>query len=200
MDKIIKILKKIKIRNILILIILLAFNTYAWFIYTTKVSAQLTAHVSAWDVQFVAKDGGVTSNALIVVERICPGMETFEHIIEVKNRGEVNVQLGYDIQSLKIMDEYYEASDTSGLTSQDLETKMLSEYPFKIKIEKDDTNLITGTGDGQFKITVEWPFESGNVELDTYYGNKAYQYYSTNPGTNAIELSLTLKASQTAWQ
>ena len=56
MSKFIKILKKIKIRNIIILIVLLMFNTYAWFIYTTKVSTDLTAHVSAWNVDFVAKE------------------------------------------------------------------------------------------------------------------------------------------------
>lgn len=56
MNKIIKILKKIKLRNLIVLIILLAFNTYAWFIYTTRVSSELTAHVSSWDVEFIAKE------------------------------------------------------------------------------------------------------------------------------------------------
>ncbi len=56
MSKVIKVLKKIKLRNLLILIVLLAFNTYAWFVYTTKVSTGLNAHVSAWDVEFVGKN------------------------------------------------------------------------------------------------------------------------------------------------
>ena len=196
MEKIVKILKKIKLRNILILLLLLAINTYAWFIYTTKVSASLTAHVSAWDVEFVAKEVGISSNLLIEVDRIYPGMETFERIVEVKNRGEVNVALSYDIESLKIMDEYYEVSETSGLTSQDIETKMTTDYPFKIKIQKDDSGLLAGTADGQFKITVEWPYESGDDELDTLWGNKAYQYYSLNPGAKCIELKLRLNATQ----
>lgn len=196
MEKIVKILKKIKLRNILILILLLAFNTYAWFIYTTKVSASLTAHVSAWDVEFVAKEGGVSSNLLIEVERIYPGMDPFEKIVEVKNRGEVNVALSYEIESLKIMDEYYEVTDDSGLTSQDIEAIMDTKYPFKIKIQKEDAGLLNGTADGQFKITVEWPYESGNDELDTKWGNKAYEYYSLNPGAKCIELKLRLKATQ----
>ena len=123
-------------------------------------------------------------------------METFERIVEVKNRGEVNVALSYDIESLKIMDEYYEVSETSGLTSQDIETKMTTDYPFKIKIQKDDSGLLAGTADGQFKITVEWPYESGDDELDTLWGNKAYQYYSLNPGAKCIELKLRLNATQ----
>ena len=53
MNKFIKILKKIKIRNIIILIVLLMFNTYAWFIYATKVSMNLSVHVSSLNVEFV---------------------------------------------------------------------------------------------------------------------------------------------------
>ena len=56
MGKVNRILKKIKIKNLVILICLLAFNTYAWFIYTTKVSLDMTAHVSSWDVDFISKE------------------------------------------------------------------------------------------------------------------------------------------------
>lgn len=196
MSKFLKIIKKIKLRNLIILVVLLAFNTYAWFIYTTKVSLDLTAHVSAWDVQFVSKEGGITSNMLIEVERVCPGMDNFEKIIEVNNRGEVGATLSYEIESLKIMGNTLEVSETSGLTSEDIENKMKTEYPFKINIEKDDEGLVSGTGNGSFRITVEWPFESGDDAKDTEWGNRAYEYYSLHPGENCIELKLILKATQ----
>lgn len=196
MSKFLKIIKKIKLRNLIILVVLLAFNTYAWFIYTTKVSLDLTAHVSAWDVEFVSKEGGITSNMLIEVERVCPGMDKFEKIIEVNNRGEVGATLSYEIESLKIMGNTLEVSETSGLTSEDIENKMKTEYPFKINIEKDDEGLVNGTGNGSFRITVEWPFESGDDAKDTEWGNRAYEYYSLHPGENCIELKLILKATQ----
>lgn len=196
MSKFLKIIKKIKLRNLIILVVLLAFNTYAWFIYTTKVSLDLTAHVSAWDVQFVSKEGGITSNMLIEVERVCPGMDNFEKIIEVNNRGEVGATLSYEIESLKIMGNTLEVSETSGLTSEDIENKMKNDYPFKINIEKDDEGLVNGTGNGSFRITVEWPFESGDDVKDTEWGNRAYEYYSLHPGENCIELKLILKATQ----
>ena len=196
MSKFLKIIKKIKLRNLIILVVLLAFNTYAWFIYTTKVSLDLTAHVSAWDVEFVSKEGGITSNMLIEVERVCPGMDNFEKIIEVNNRGEVGATLSYEIESLKIMGNTLEVSETSGLTSEDIENKMKTEYPFKINIEKDDEGLVSGTGNGSFRITVEWPFESGDNAKDTEWGNRAYEYYSLHPGENCIELKLILKATQ----
>lgn len=196
MEKLVKTLKKIKIRNILILVILLVFNTYAWFIYTTKVSLDLTAHVSAWNVEFVGKDGGVTTESTIDVERIYPGMDDFEHIIEVKNRGEVNVGLEYEINSVKIMDQLYEVTEDGTLTSQELEDKIKNDYPFKIKIEKDDAELEQGQGNGNFRITVTWPYESGDDTTDTKWGEKAYRYYSVNPDEKCIQIKLTLKAVQ----
>lgn len=76
MKMIVKILKKIKIRNILIL--LLIFNTYAWFVYATKVSSSMSVHVSSWNVEFSIGEDETVTNILIKVERVYPGMETFE--------------------------------------------------------------------------------------------------------------------------
>ena len=196
MHKVLKIMKKIKIRNLIILILLLVFNAYAWFVYTTRVSLDLSAHVSSWDVQFVAKDGGVSSDMIIKVEKVYPGMEDFEKIIEVQNRGEVNVELSYEIESVRIMDETIEKNDETGVTSESIEEKLKNDYPFKINIVKDDSNLITGSGNGSFKITVVWPYESGDDEADTNWGRKAYEYYENNPDKEFIELKLVLKATQ----
>ena len=137
MQKVLKILKKVKLRNILILIVLLAFNAYAWFIYTTKVSLDLTAHVSAWDVQFVAKEGGIFSHLDVNVDRVYPGMEDYERIVNVQNKGELNVKLSYEINSIRIMDDVYEVNEETGLTSEEIEEKIKNDYPFKINIVKD---------------------------------------------------------------
>lgn len=196
MEKIIKVFKKIKIKNLIILIFLLIFNTYAWFIYATKVNTDLSVHVSSWNVEFVTGTGDITTNIEIVVDRIYPGMETFEKTIEVHNKGETEAALSYEIESLKIMDQTFEVSEESGLTTQDIENKIKTEYPFKINIEKSSDELAEGTKDGYFKITVEWPFDSGDDEKDTIWGNKAYEYYALNPGEKCIDLKLKLIATQ----
>ena len=54
------------------------FNTYAWFIYATKVDTSLSVHVSSWNVEFVSLGGESIKDLVIEVERIYPGMETFE--------------------------------------------------------------------------------------------------------------------------
>ena len=73
---------------------------------------------------------------------------------------------------------------------------MNTEYPFKIKIEKDDTLLSEGTGNGTFTISLDWEFESGDDEADTNWGNRAYEFYSLHPGENSIEIKMTLMATQ----
>ena len=146
--------------------------------------------------EFVTGTGDITTNIEIVVDRIYPGMETFEKTIEVHNKGETEAALSYEIESLKIMDQTFEVSEESGLTTQDIENKIKSEYPFKINIEKSSDELAEGTKDGYFKITVEWPVDSGDDEKDTIWGNKAYEYYALNPGEKCIDLKLKLIATQ----
>ena len=194
MERLVKILKKIKIKNIIVLILLLVFNTYAWFIYATKVSSSLSVHVSSWNVEFSIGEDETVTNIIIEVERVFPGMETFEKNVTVRNKGEIKAELDYEIISLKVMDESYRIGEN--ITMEELENKMKTDYPFKINVTKDDTLLKEGIGEGLFSVDVEWPFESGNDELDTLWGNKAYEYYSLNPGEKSIEIEIKLSAKQ----
>ena len=196
MEKIVKVLKKIKLRNLIILLVLLVVNTFAWFIYATRVSLDLSVHVSSWNVEFISGEEQITSNMQILVERIYPGMDTFEKEIEVHNKGETPAILTYEIKSLEIMGEKFEANEDTGLTSDDIEQKVEQEYPFKISISTDGNSELNSNEKGSFKVTVHWLFESGNDNLDTYWGNKAYEYYSLNPGKESIVLNLELIATQ----
>lgn len=198
MEKIVRILKKIKIKNIVILILLLTFNAYAWFIYATRVSSSLSVHVSSWNVEFSVGEDETVTEILIEVERIFPGMETYEKTITVKNKGEIRAQLGYEVRGLKIMDESYKVGEN--ITMEELENKIKTDYPFKINIVKEDSSLQQGTGEGTITVTVEWPFESGDDQLDTLWGNKAYEYYSLNPGEKSILIDVVLTAQQIAEQ
>lgn len=196
MQKFIKILKKVKIRNMLILILLLIFNTYAWFIYATRVDTDITAHVSSWNVEFKVADQVVTTNLVVAIGRIYPGMDRFEKVVEVHNKGETKAVLNYEIQEFTVMGETFTVDEENGPTTQDIVDKMNTEYPFKIKIEKDDSLISEGTGDGTFTISLDWDFESGDDETDTTWGNKAYEFYSLHPGENSIEIKMTLMATQ----
>ena len=194
METLVKVLKKIKIKNIIILILLIVFNTYAWFIYATRVSSEISVHISSWNVEFSVGEDETITNLIITVERIFPGMETTEKNVAVRNKGEIKAELDYKIMSLKVLDESYTVGEN--ITQEELVNKITNEYPFKIIVSKDDTLLREGTGEGAFCVTVEWPFESGNDELDTLWGNKAYEYYSTNAEAKSIEIAIDLIAQQ----
>lgn len=194
MEKLVKILKKVKIKNIIILILLFIFNTYAWFIYATRVSSDLSVHISSWNVEFTVGEDETVTNIVIAVERIYPGMETVEDGVTVKNKGEIKAELDYEILSLKVMGESYKVGEN--ITAEELENKIKTDYPFKISVSKDDSLLSEGIGEGKFTVIVEWPFESGDDELDTLWGNNAYEYYSKNPNAKSIEIELKLIAQQ----
>ena len=194
MKKIYKIIKKIKLRHLIILLFLLMFNTYAWFIYTTKVNTTIDAHVSSWNVEFISKEGGVESNLLVSVDKIYPGMTPFEYDVNVKNEGEMKAKLDYEIRTIRIMDDNYIVSDT--LSSQEIENQIKQKYPFKINIISNDSKMDPNGGTGNFKIIVSWDYESGDDSKDTEYGNKAYQFYKDNPDEKTIEMNLILKAVQ----
>ena len=132
----IKILKKIKIRSLVILILLLGFNTYAWFIYATRVASDISVHISSWNVEFSVGENGNVTNLIIDVERIYPGMENEEKVVTVKNTGEIKAELEYQLNSLKVLDDYYKVGEN--ITDEELLNKINKEYPFKINVTKDD--------------------------------------------------------------
>ena len=136
MNKIIKIMKKVKIKNILLLIVLLAFNAYAWFLFTTRATMDLSAHVSSWNVEFVPQGGVASSNITVTVDNIYPGMPNYERTVRVNNRGEIAADLSYEVSRLKVLNDNYTAG-TSGITSDTLKTRMQSSYPFTITVTTD---------------------------------------------------------------
>lgn len=194
MEKIVRILKKIQIKNILILIVLLVFNSYAWFIYATRANSSLDVHISSWNVEFLLGEEETFTNVLIEVEQIYPGMEKFVKNITVRNKGEIKAHLDYHINYLKIMGDEFRVGEN--ITYEELEEKIKTEYPFKINVSKEEHELVSGTGEGKFTVTVEWPFESGNDEADTVWGNRAYEYNIANPNGKIMEIELELTAKQ----
>lgn len=192
-NAIIYLLKKIRIRHLIVLIILLAFNTYAWFIYSTKVSAGLSSHVSSWNVSFEVGETESNTNITIDVNKIYPGMQNFSKVITVHNRGEVAADLKYKVKSYTLLGSTYETSET--ITSEALENQLKTIYPFKFNVATSNGNVQSDT-DGTFTITVEWPFESGNDITDTYWGGTAYDYYASHPDDISLHIELELIAQQ----
>ena len=196
MDKFIKIIKKIKIRSLIFLIFLLILNTYAWFVYSTRVSSGISAHVSAWNVQFIAGGGTETNDVIIEVSNVYPGMTTFKKDIDVYNKGDSSAVLSYEIEELRVMDQVYRVGEN--ITKQQLENLLVNEYPFKIYVSKLNFGEIQGNPNaGRFTVNVGWAYESGDDAKDTLWGNRAYEFKKQNPNKSSIEAKIKLIAEQT---
>lgn len=196
MNKVLRIIKKIKLRNLIILILLLSFSSYAWMIFVTKVSTGISAHVTSWNFDFVLGDAETTTEIVFDVEQIYPGMQDYVKEIRVRNNGEMAGKLSYEVKKIVILGTPYVVSET--LTSEQLLQKMETEFPFHLQLAVDGEtdNVIPAKGTKNVKFSLVWPYDSGNDELDTEWGENAYDYYKNNPGGYCVHIELILKVTQ----
>ena len=206
----------IRIRTVLLLIMTLLVNTYAWFIYVSTVSMDISMHVKNWDFELSA--GSTSENFEFNVEEIYPGMVEASKEINAKNNGETIADLSCEVTYLKVLgteyvegEEYVENGVTNVYTSDKL-FEILNSYPFKVEIYIDgelyDGTVIPMSKNDVTTITfkINWEYERGETPeeiaeadaLDTYWGNKAYDFAQTNPDDYSIEVKINVKAVQTS--
>ena len=184
--------RNIRIRTIFLLILSLSCNTFAWFVYNTKVENSLTTSVKAWHVSFEDSNNDSIKYMEFNVDYIYPGMTEYTNYITVTNDGETKAQINYEIEELRILDKNYSNED---YTQEKLNNIIDNNYPFKIEfsINKDVLNIHEVA---TFNVKVNWPYESNNDELDTLYGNKSYEYKQNYPDKSGISIKLKLSVSQ----
>ena len=188
-----RLLKKIKLRTLLMLAILLSCNTFAWFIYATKVSNNISAYVRSWKVNFIVGDNNIEETLSFDIESVYPGMPDTEQVITAENDSDLRANLEYEIVSASILGETY---TTDTMTSAEIEELIKIKYPFKLNIEIENGSMEAKGGKDNIKFNFTWPFESGDDELDTKWGYKAYQYKEENPDSKSIILIIKVTATQ----
>ena len=189
------ILKRISPGTLLLLAVTLAANGFAWFVYTTKVEGGITAHVRAWDIQFVVGNTPLTQEVDFDVNDVYPGMETFTDSIVATNKGEEPAVFSYEIVSATILGTTYVVDEN--LTSEELLYNLEHNYPFVISFTTSSEAISANGGESAFLFNFSWPYESGDDILDTSWGNMAYDYYQASPLGTAISLKIKLTAVQT---
>ncbi len=195
LKKVLKIIKeKVKIRTMLLLIVFLSFNAYAWFIYATKASVGVSAHVSSWNIEFKTGENQTVTNMEFDVGRIYPGMEKYTKELSIKNSGEINATISYKIKKIEILGDIYEVNET--ITSDNLLNMLRNDFPFKFDIIVLNGSVVEENGSSTITISLEWPFESGNDLVDTSWGERAYEYYSINPTSKSFHVELEIEATQ----
>lgn len=198
-------LKKNKIFILVLLILFLTTNTYAWFIYNKIVSSDITGHVKAWDLSL---DGEQEESLTFEIGDMYPGMATFEKKFTLVNNGDVSASVSLAINSLQILgDTYIPNNNVPGETSQDYINKLQNDYPFIVTFSASGDNVTSGSS-VDITFRVEWPFESTRQntgmtpdeldEWDTEWGEKAYEFKQSPQynGNNSIVLVLGIQSSQ----
>lgn len=188
------IVKRTRLSTLIMLIITLTSSSFAWFIYATKVSTGVSAYIEAWNIKFTAEENNIEEEVSFVIDKVYPGMADDTKSITVYNMGDKIADVQYRLISAKILGVPYIVDEL--LTSELLENKLASEFPFKITFNLTQEQVNPMSGYTTFSVTVKWPYESGNDELDTFWGNKAYLFSSNNPDDPSIELKVMVSAIQ----
>lgn len=203
-------LKLVSPGHIIILILLIAFNSFAWFVFNSKVSTGMNVHVSAWNIEFSVDKQTIEEDFTFDITNAQPGMDDFIKTITVRNKSAVTAEISYEIKEVDIMNEKRivsdttktqdtntTSSDTNTYTSAELENDLANNYPFKITFSfVNDSSTIETNQEGGLSLTMKWALDSGNDELDTEWGEKAYNFSQTNPDDAMIHILVKVKVEQ----
>ena len=189
-----KLFKKVKLRTIFLLAITLASNSFAWFVYTTKVSSNISAKVREWNVTFDVNGQTVEKTIEINIDSLYPGMESYNQTLTASNSGEARAQITYEVITAKVLGDDLM---TLGYTDAEIVNYLRSNYPFSIDFNVSN-DIIQSNGEETITISVSWPYESGHDEEDTKWGSLAYTYHQNYPDIPSIDLSIKITAYQIA--
>jgi len=185
--------KRVNLRTLLVLVLLLAANSYAWFIYNTKVDVGLSARVQGWSIIFTTGETDISEMVEYDIAAMYPGMETYRQSISVNNRGDTKAVLSHEIISVSIMGEKFYVNQP--YSSEELLHRLATYYPFKINMFYTNGELAPD-GISIWNLDVSWAFESGDDELDTYWGTRAYHFHQEHPNQPSIRIELLIRATQ----
>ena len=194
LELIVRVFKKARLSTLLLLILLFASNSFAWFIYSTRVQNNISAHVRAWSVAFEIGNDPAINYINIDITDVYPGMTNYVREIKASNHGDSPATLTYEILSARIFGQTYEAGH--GYTSASLANKLANDYPFKINVTLSTNVIAVGDHNQKYTISVTWPYESGNDDLDTYWGVTAYDFHQNYPTQSSIFLQIKIVATQ----
>lgn len=170
--------------------------TLAWFVYSGLSSMTTEVNVKAWYIE-LQKDGKEISNNIVVsLDDLYPGMETMEEEIKIKNLGDSDAQVKYEISSIRILDaaaDNFVVNET--ITSQFVEDKISHDYPFHINIDLSKNYILSQTDEAIFKVSISWPLDSGDDEWDSLWGTKAYKFKKNEADKKALDKNYQIKAS-----
>ncbi len=184
--------RSMRFRIIILLGIMLTFNTLAWFIYSSSISNSITTSVKAWQIEFEQNDESFQF-IYFDIDDLYPGMPDYNNTINIVNYGETQATVEYEIIEMRLLDNTY---TNTTYTSAQMESMLKNDYPFEISLSVTPAIIPPETGSADFEVNVNWPFENNNDALDTQWGHDSYSYKQANPTLNQITITIKLTAKQ----
>lgn len=196
---------RVKLYFVFIFLIMLITSIYAWS-KASPVSSinNLQGVVNSWGIEFYVGEEEVLEDYVTFnADEFFPGMQEKHQIVSVHNVGSRPVKVQLEITSVKLFGEEIleELKSTGNITETDDSFTLFSsekEYPFDVYIKyrknlepKDENNIETSIGN--IDCNFSWKYSTGNDDLDTEYGEKAFDFYKNNQ-SDAIEVTLKITA------
>lgn len=180
------------------------FTTFAWFAYSGLRNVSTEIDVKTWYIEISKSGNVVTNNIVITLDDVYPGMETVDEIVNIENKGDSDAKLSYKIISARILDS--EISGANLENDEYLVDALSHEYPFHVNIDLGKQYISQGNDSSTFEVSVSWPLDSGNDQLDTIWGMNAYNFQQSeenklkeNPAYEvkpAIQIVISITAEQ----
>ena len=167
---------KLNILSLFFIAVSLMSITLAWFAYSGIANTAAEVDVKAWYIEFKKDNAKVSNEIVLSLSDIYPGMDPVTERVNIKNLGDTDASLSYSITSARVLDE--ELDTTNGSTDF-IADKLSHDYPFHVNIDLSKDFVKAKDDVSQFEISISWPLDSANNELDSTWGNAAYAFQAT---------------------
>lgn len=181
---------KLNLLSLFFIAVSLTSITLAWFAYSGIASVDTEIDVKAWYIEFQKDNTAVTNNIVISLSDIYPGMDTVSEKVDINNMGDSDAEISYKIESARILDE-----DLVGLDHLALEDKLSHDYPFHLNINLSNNYATAKDGHSQIEVSVSWPLDFDNDEVDSEWGNKAFAFQKSENDKFNLDPNYQIRSS-----
>ena len=164
---------KLNILSLFFIAVSLMSITLAWFAYSGIANTAAEVDVKAWYIEFEKDNAKVSNEIVLSLSDIYPGMDPVTERVNIKNLGDTDASLSYSITSARVLDEEL---DTTNVSTDVVADKLSHDYPFHVNIDLSKDFVRAKDDVSQFQISISWPLDSANNELDSTWGNAAYAF------------------------
>lgn len=184
--------KRTKLFSILMILTLLSVNAYAWFIYISESSFELSANIVSWDVNFLTESNEV-SEIYETIEDVAPGMLPYTKSVNIRNNSDFDATFNYNLTDFVILGKNALPSNAKDMTVGEILMYLRDRYPFDF-IMMSYTDRIAKNQEGRFEINFGWNFEDSTKYYkltDIYTFNPSFDYYRLVNGAYVLDETIT---------